>query len=232
MPCLPNPLTRLTHQTDWLRLTPLLKFYTKEEYFAFDEQAEGRWEYADGRIWPVGEPGMANQLDPTFRAGASVSHYRLQRILNGLFFNRLHQGCEAYSSDARTYTPLSKSYSYPDLVVVCGQTEYDNPTAKIPALTNPVLIVEIVSDSTGEYDWSGKFMRYRNIDTLKQYLLVDSRRMQVDLFTRQPDHTWQYLPYTEPTDVVDLHSVGCQLTLAELYEGIALAPVEHPTGEE
>lgn len=204
--------------------------YSEAEYLAFDEQAEGRWEFLDGRIVPVGAPEMANQLDPTFRAGASFNHNELSRVLGGIFFNRLHKGCRAYTAEMRTYTPVSKTYSYPDLVAFCGSPAFHNPEAKTPSLTNAVLIVEVLSESTGEYDRSGKFMRYRSIASLKQYLLVDSRRMLVDLYTRLPDHTWQYWPGTLPEHVIDLHSVGCQLTLAELYaEAILpslLPPVE------
>lgn len=203
--------------------SPMSLVYSEAEYLAFDEKAEGRWEFIDGRIVPVGAPELANQLDPAFRAGATPNHYRLSRTLSGLFYNRLRKGCEAYTADARTYTPISKTYSYPDLVAVCGPATYHDPDAAIPSLTNPVLIVEIISDATGEYDRTGKFMRYRSIESLKQYLLVDSRRMQVDLFTRLPNQTWSYWPGTQPEHVVDLHSVGCQVTLEEIYANVSIS---------
>ncbi len=202
--------------------SPMSLVYSEAEYLAFDEKAEGRWEFMDGRIVPVGAPELANQLDSAFRAGATPNHYRLSRTLSGLFYTRLRKGCEAYTSDARTYTTISKTYSYPDLVAVCGQAAYHDPDAAIPSLTNPVLIVEIISDATGEYDRTGRFMRYRSIESLKQYLLVDSRRMQVDLFTRLPNQTRSFWPGTQPEHVVDLHSVGCQVTLEEIYANVRI----------
>ncbi len=194
--------------------------YSEADYLAFDEAAEGRWEFMDGRIIPVGAPELANQLDPALRAGATPNHYRLSRTLAGLFYNRLRASCEAYTSDARTYTPVSTTYSYPDLVAVCGPPEYHAPKATLPSLTNPMLIVEIVSASTGNYDRSGKFLRYLSIESLQHYLLVDSRQMQVELYTRLPAGTWEYWHGSAPADVIDLKSVGCQLTLGELYAQI------------
>ena len=199
--------------------------YSEADYLAFDEAAEGRWEFMDGRIIPHGEPERANQLDPQFRAGTSVAHYKLQRMLNGLLFNRLRNGCEAYTGDARTFMPVTKNYCYPDLVVVCGDSEYNDPNAKLPSLTNPVLIVEILSASTEHYDRSGKLMRYLSIDSLQQYLMIDSRQMQAELYSRLPAGTWEYWAGRQPEQVIDLKSVGCQLTLAELYAGIVLEPL-------
>ena len=127
---------------------PLKTWYSPEEYLDFDNAAEGRFEYMDGRITPVGQPDMVNVLDPTFRAGASPAHYRLANRLAGLLFSRLQNGCEAASSDARVHIPITRAYTYPDLVIVCGKPEYLDPEAAIPSLTNPKVIIEILSEST------------------------------------------------------------------------------------
>ena len=147
----------------WPQLPESTRRYTEAEYLAFDEKAEGRWEYFDGKITPVGEPGMVNQLDPKFIAGASPTHVRLARKLNGLLFQRLTAGCEAYQSDLRVHIPLTGGYTYPDTVMVCGDLEFEDPSVTIPSLKNPVVVIEILSESTAEFDRFGKFARYRSI---------------------------------------------------------------------
>lgn len=196
--------------------------YSEAEYLAFDEKAEGRWEYFDGYILPVGRPDLANKLDPTFRAGASPAHYTLASTLLRSLFARLRKGCRPFSSDARVHIPITGGYAYPDVVIVCGRLEFFDPDKALPSLTNPVVIIEILSESTAEHDRIGKFMRYRSIPSLQQYLLVDSRKKQTELFTRREDATWNYSPAAQDADQIDLTSVGCALTLAEVYEGLDL----------
>ena len=203
---------------------PSKTWYSPEEYLAFDNAAEGRFEYMDGRIMPVGQPNAVNVLDPTFRAGASPSHYELSRVLSGLLFNRLPRSCRAYTSDARVHIPITGAYTYPDVVIVCGKPEYHDPDATLPSLLNPKVIMEILSDSTADYDRIGKFMRYRSTASLKEYVLIDSRNMAVELFTRQEAGGWGYTPANAPDDVLVLSSVGCTLSLGELYAGILGEP--------
>ena len=198
---------------------PPKTWYSPEEYLAFDNAAEGRFEYMDGRIMPVGQPDMVNVLDPTFRAGASPAHNELSRVLGGLLFSRLPASCRAYTSDMRVNIPITYAYTYPDLVIVCGKPEYLNPEAPIPSLTNPKVIIEILSESTADYDRMGKFMRYRSIETLQEYVLIDSRQLAVEVFSRH-ESGWNYTPANEPGSSLTLTSVGVQITLGELYAGI------------
>ena len=199
------------------------RHYSEADYLTFDEAAEGRWEFMNGQIIPVGAPEMANVLDPTFRAGATPAHYDLARVLGGLLFNKLPSQCRAFTSDARVYIPSNKSYTYPDIVIVCGESEYQDPEASLPSLTNPVVIIEILSESTEAYDRFGKFVRYRSIPSLQQYLMVDSRRVGVELLSRQADDNWTYISTDQPDDIIDLHSVSCQLSVREIYDRITLA---------
>ena len=198
---------------------PPKAWYSPEEYLAFDNAAEGRFEYMDGRITPVGAPDMVNVFDPTFRAGASPAHYGLASQLIGLLFSRLTGGCKAFASDARVNIPITRAYTYPDVVIVCGKPEYLDPDAAIPSLANPTVIIEILSESTADYDRIGKFMRYRSIETLQEYVLIDSRQMAVEVFTRH-EIGWNYTPANEAGDSLVLASVGVRLGLAELYAGI------------
>ncbi|MBU6122789.1 Uma2 family endonuclease [Hymenobacter siberiensis] len=201
-------------------VVPPKTWYSPEEYLAFDNAAEGRFEYADGRITPVGAPEIVNVLDPTFRAGASPAHYELSRVVSGLLFNRLPASCRAYSSDARVYIPITRAYAYPDVVIVCGKPEYHDPDAALPSLLNPRVLIEILSDSTADYDRIDKFMRYRSIESLQEYVLIDPRTVTVELFTRQESGGWNYSPANDLQEKLTLASVGCTLALAELYAGL------------
>ncbi|WP_375416655.1 Uma2 family endonuclease [uncultured Hymenobacter sp.] len=201
--------------------------YTEAEYLAFDERAAGRWEFFDGRITPVGRPDLMNQLDPSFMAGATPTHVRLSRKLAGLLFQRLPLGCEALQSDLRVHIPLTGGYTYPDTVIVCGDLEFADPEAAVPSLTNPVVVVEILSESTAEHDRFGKFARYRSIPALRQYIMLDSRRPQVEVLNRQADDSWTYEALTQPAEVIRFASGDCSISLAELYEGLL-----HFTAEE
>lgn len=207
---------------------PSKTWYSPEEYLAFDNAAEGRFEYMDGRITPVGKPDMVNVMDPTFKAGATPAHYRLANRVAGLLFTRLQKGCEAASSAARVNIPITRPYTYPDVVIVCGKPEYVDPEAAIPSLTNPTVIIEILSESTANYDRIGKFMRYRSIETLREYVLIDSRQMAVEVFTRH-ESDWNYVPANEPNDSLLLASVGVRLGLHELYAGILAEQAEPET---
>ena len=122
-----------------------------------------------------------------FGRGASPAHYEISRVLTGLLFSRLPAGCRAYASDARVHIPITRAYAYPDVVIVCGKPEYADPVTAIPSLLNPEVIVEILSDSTANYDRVGKFIRYRSIESLCEYILIDQRMVAVEVFARQPD---------------------------------------------
>lgn len=163
---------------------------------------------------------MVNVLDPTFRAGASPAHYGMASRLIGLFFSRLTGSCQAYTNDARVHIPITRAYAYPDVVIVCGKPEYFDPEAAIPSLLNPRVIIEILSDSTADYDRIGKFMGYRSIASLQEYVLIDPRRVAVELFSRQKTGGWNYAPANQLNDELVPSSVGCSLGLAELYAGI------------
>jgi len=194
--------------------------YTEAEYLAFDAQAEGRWEFHRGRITPVGEPGWSAPPDPKFMAGASPRHYQLASTLLRLLFSRLPKGCRPFASDARVHIPLTGGYAYPDVVVVCGELEFQNPDVALPALTNPVVIVEILSETTADYDRFGKFARYRSITSLRQYVLLDSRQARAEVLTRREADEWTYELLLLPAEMVRFAAGECAVTLSELYEGL------------
>lgn len=141
--------------------------YTEAEYLTFDEQAASRWEYVGGRTYPVGRPNLVNQLDPKFMVRASPTHYELSHRINGFLFTHLPSSCRAFTSDAYVCLPSAGGSAYPDMVVVCGNSAFYNSDTALPSLTNPIVIVEILSELTAEFDRFGKFTRYRHIPSLR-----------------------------------------------------------------
>jgi Uma2 family endonuclease len=93
-------------------------------------------------------------------------------------------------------------------------------------LVNPSLIVEVLSPSTEVYDRAEKFERYRTIDSLQQYLMIDSTRIHADLYTRQPNGDWLLRVADQLGDAIELSSCGCTLTLAEIYEKVEFGKTE------
>jgi Uma2 family endonuclease len=126
-------------------------------------------------------------------------------------------GCQPFASDDRVHIPFTGGYAYPDVIIVCGELKFQNPDEPLPSLANPAIIAEILSESTTEFDRFGKFARYRSISSLQQYIMLDSRRPQVEVLMRQAGDAWLYEALNTPTDVIQLAAGECILTLAELY---------------
>jgi len=112
-------------------------------------------------------------------------------------------------------------YTYPDVIVVCGERHFLDDQRD--TLLNPSLIVEVLSPSTEAYDRGRKFEHYQSIESVSEYLLVSPDRVHVELFRRQPDGDWLLKSADRMEDVLDLQSIGCRLSLAEMYEQVELA---------
>ncbi len=121
----------------------------------------------------------------------------------------------------RVLVPSTGLYTYPDVIVVCGEPRFDD--AEVDTLLNPAFIAEILSPSTEAYDRGRKFEHYQAVASLQEYMLIAQDRMHVDLFTRQPDGTWLLRGFTRAHDAIELASIACRVTLGELYEKIELS---------
>lgn len=129
-------------------------------------------------------------------------------------------GCEAFGSDFRIKVS-SRMYTYPDVSVVCGEPRLADAAAD--NLLNPTVIFEVPSPSTEKYDRGLKFQRYRTIDSLQDYILVDQSQVRVEQYTRQPDHAWTLRDYQSPQEELQIESIGVSLPLSRIYERIELA---------
>ncbi|MGB5897006.1 MAG: Uma2 family endonuclease [Geitlerinemataceae cyanobacterium] len=195
-----------------------IKRYTPAEYLEREEQADVKSEFIEGDIIPV--------------AGASANH----NILTGKFHARLLLALEdlnhaVFMSDMRLWLPLHESYTYPDVMVISGEPQFtDN---KQTALTNPCLIVEVLSDSTEGYDKSAKFRLYRSIPEFEEYLLVDQTAYRVEQFTKVESHQWLLTEWIGEDAILRLKSVEIEIALKDLYKRVAfVSPSSEPQPKE
>ncbi|MCI5132172.1 MAG: Uma2 family endonuclease, partial [Candidatus Electrothrix sp. EH2] len=114
-----------------------------------------------------------------------------------------------------------KKYSYPDIVVVCEKEEYEDEHNDV--LLNPVVLIEILSDSTEAYDRGDKFSHYQDIPSFTEYILVSQYTLKMERFTRQPDKSWVYTIYQGTEDILSVETIDCDLPLAEVYRKVRFA---------
>ncbi|OGX89568.1 hypothetical protein BEN47_06710 [Hymenobacter lapidarius] len=153
-------------------------------------------------------------------AGASYAHNRICANLTVELGSQLRgRSCAVVGSDQRLQILNGNAYVYPDVTVVCGPPSF-NETRKPETLLNPTLLVEVLSESTADKDRGEKFMLYRQIPSLQQYLMLDSQTQLAELYTRQPNGYWLFMETRDPAAVLDLSSVGCQVPLVDVYEGV------------
>ena len=173
--------------------------YTLEDYLSLQKGIEVKLEYFNGEIYVM--------------AGGSAGHNRISRNVLKLFDAALAgSSCEAFGSDMRVSTP-SGLYTYPDATIVCGP-KVSNATETV---TNPVVIVEVLSDSTRNYDRGEKFELYRSIPTLRHYLLIEQNFHRVEHRHVEADGSWSTV---SPEEIVHFSEVGIDLRVAEIYEGV------------
>jgi Uma2 family endonuclease len=130
---------------------------TAKDYLEFERNSDIKHEYFDGEIFEM--------------SGAKRNHNKITTNLSGLVWQHLKgKNCENYSNDMRVFVPETGLYTYPDLVVVCGEPQFQDDV--FDTLLNPVLLVEVLSDSTESYDRGKKFQHYRSIESLQEYILV------------------------------------------------------------
>lgn len=173
-----------------------------EEYLARERRAEFKSEYFNGELFAM--------------AGAQQAHNLIVgNLLRTLGNQLLERDCKVYSSDMRVKIAKINKYTYPDVVVTCGKENFED--AEVDTLLNPVVIFEILSDSTEAYDRGKKFQHYQFLESLSEYVLISQDAVRVEQYIRQSDKTWQYSQYQELGDLVKLESVNCELALKDVY---------------
>ena len=173
-----------------------------DEYLALERQAETKSEYLDGGIFAM--------------TGASRRHNRISLNLSSLLDSQLKtRGCEVYAIDMRVKVSTTGLYTYPDVVIACGQPQFED--VEIDTLLNPRVVIEVLSKSTEDYDRGTKFLHYRALPSLAEYLLVAQDRVHVEHYVRQND-SWLFTETDRAEDVIELPSVAARLVLADVYD--------------
>lgn len=179
---------------------------SKEEYRAFEQEQESRSEYVDG--WVVS------------MVATSWSHSVIASNIDRALGNQLlDTNCRTASRDVEVELPTVDSNAFPDVVVVCGSPEFAGE--KGLRLKNPTLVAEVLSPSTMDYDRGEKFARYRQLESLQEYLLVAQDRPHVEHYVRQDDASWRFTETDGLDAEIDLPSLDAALPLSEIYLDIA-----------
>ncbi len=182
---------------------PTKQFFTIEEYFAFEEKAEYKSEYYDGQIFAM--------------AGGSPDHSLIGSNIGSALKSALKgTACRTFSSDLRIAVKQKGFFSYPDAAVICGKIE--RAKGRSDTVTNPKVIVEVLSPSTEKYDRAEKFELYRPLKSFDTYLLVDSKRVYVEIHQKK-GRKWEMEPYESLEDVLKIESLDIELSLTDFYEG-------------
>lgn len=185
---------------------PDYKFISQEEYLERERAAFEKHEYYQGEIFAM--------------SGASLEH---NIIFSNLFIDigsKLKgKNCRPFGSDLRIHIPKNTLYTYPDINIICGEPNLtDN---KFDTATNPSVIIELLSPSTRNYDKGEKFSLYRDIDSLKEYILVDTERIHVIKHIRNADNSWQLTEFKQLENIFSIDTISLTLSLKDIYEGIS-----------
>jgi Uma2 family endonuclease len=185
------------------------RHYSVEEYLSLEAGSNVRHEYLDGEILAM--------------SGGSRNHNQIAQNLTRAFDELRSVGCRAYVTDLRLNTPAGL-YTYPNVMLICGEAmlTHDNPET----VTNPLLIAEVLSDSTRDYDRMHKFDLYREIPSLRDYLLIDQYSINVE-HRFLTGTRWESKAYTKREDAVQLTGVGLTLHVDPLYDLVHFSSPRH-----
>ena len=188
------------------------QFITQEAYLAMERGAFEKSEYFEGQLYPI--------------AGATKEYNRIKENLSGeIGFHLKGQSCQSFSSDFRVHIPANSLYAYPDLIVVCGDPVL--LADGFDTLLNPAVLIEILSKSTGGYDKNAKFVFYRDIPTLHEYIIIDSRRIKAEVWNKSASGVWSLAKETaKPTDSIHIEHIGLTLPMRTIYDRVPGLAIE------
>lgn len=181
------------------------RYYTPEEYLELEATAEYKSEYIDGQI--------------IHKAGASINHNRITgNFCAGLNFAFRNQNYEVFMGDMRLWIPQKLIYTYPDVIIIADKPEFFNN--RTDTITNPQVIIEVLSKSTKSYDREDKFAAYRTIPTFQEYLLIAQNRIHVEQFSKLGKKRWNLCEYDEEDKNISLTTVPFSISLQDIYNKV------------
>ncbi|MBF0230655.1 MAG: Uma2 family endonuclease [Desulfamplus sp.] len=180
---------------------------TSKEYLILERKSEYKNEYFNGEIFAM--------------AGATREHNQISSNIIRVLGNYLIDSeCSVFSSDMRIKIEAIEKYTYPDVVVMCSNSQFEEQDT----LINPIVIMEILSTSTEGYDRGDKFSHYQFIESFMEYILISQYVYRVEKFLRQKDGTWIYSKYHNPKDVIKIESINFELPVSEIYRKVNIKP--------
>lgn len=180
---------------------------TSQEYLARERQASFRSEFYRGEMFAM--------------AGAGWPHTLIKDNMSREAGNCLRDGpCQVVTSDLRVKISATGLYTYPDLVVVCDEPQFEDQVQD--TLLNPLVIVEVLSDSTEKYDRGTKFSHYRQLPSVQEYVMVAQNRLLIERYVRQTDDSWLLTVFSESADTFDFASIGASIPMSAIYRGVKL----------
>jgi Uma2 family endonuclease len=192
--------------------------YTLEEYFELELSTNERFEYWNGDVYSM--------------SGVSENHAQIETDSVTLLSNNLRERpCRVFPANMRIKVPSIPPYRYGDVSALCGQPIFEK-IGGVDALTNPVLIIEVLSDSTEAYDRGDKFTHYKSIPNLREYLLIAQHRPHITQYVKQEDGSWSYREVNDLSASLHLPSVDCVLDLSEVYRDVIFPAVSSPNIKE
>lgn len=179
--------------------------YTPEEYLELEEKAEYKNEYRDGEIIPI--------------AGGTTNHNKIAlNFAAALKYGLKKQNYDVYIGDIRLWIPRYRQYTYPDVMLIKGEPIYQN--ANTTTVMNPLLIAEVLSKSTSNYDQGDKFLYYRSIPEFKEYILINQYQYHVMHYVKTDDGKWIFTELESESDTLTLQNLDFQIDFQDLYEQV------------
>ena len=184
---------------------PKYNYIAAEEYLKAERDATEKHEYYQGEVFAM--------------SGASLKHNKVFSNLFGELCIKLKgKECQPYGSDLRIHIPENTLYTYPDISIFCSPPNLTDDN--FDTATNPTVIIEILSKSTRNYDLGSKFKLYRDIKSLKTYVLVDSLSFSVELHNKNENDIWELQDFKLLTDTLVLKTLQIEILLKDIYENI------------
>jgi len=188
--------------------------FTPEEYLEFERrQIEAKHEYLDGEIFPM--------------PGGTRRHAKIvMNILTELTTQFWDRPFEAFGPELRVKVSATGLYTYPDVLITGNEPAVEDEHDD--TVLDPIVIMEVLSDSTESYDRGKKFVHYRGLDSLKEYFLVSQKEYRIERFLRQDDGNWLYSEVTDPEGSIEIPSVVCRVPLSRIYRKVKFEPSLSP----
>ncbi|MCB9456599.1 MAG: Uma2 family endonuclease [Anaerolineaceae bacterium] len=185
--------------------------WTGKDYLAFERESDEKHEFVDGVVYAM--------------TGASERHNLVTGSAYASLYSQLRKRpCRVYPSDMRVKVAQTGIYTYPDISIVCEPPRFEDD--RQDTLLNPVVLIEVLSPSTENYDRGKKFQHYRTLESLQEYLLIAQDSPHIEHYRRQADNQWLLTDVAQADAVIELPSIACTLALADVYEKVDFEEAE------